>query len=478
MQPVSRDYGRFYRPGEINMVRPNPLMTEIKVDAMDITSPSKKKRSPKKMIYGNSSPIKKMSSRNNNIAIIEPIGLHNQGNTCYLNSVMQLLANLTNFTKIVTDETISMVKQKQTAGKFYAGSRNLDLPITSGVAQLLRGLKTDDSNQDKYVNVIRKELNNPEYANCEQHDAQEFLKCLLYAIHIEINLVLVPTSFHENKRDITEKNIVNYYMMWSEDQLRRETSLINDNFTGDLITELRCLHCGFKKYSFEKFGELVLDLGSGSQSSNGMGKSQAYGRKDTNTHNVPHGTISNRSIQRYNKFGETDGPKDLEDLIQNYFREEEVDDFNCGSCKKRGIHIKKCRIWSFPKTLFIYIKRFEYYPVMKKLKDKVKLENQKIRLTGYRQKIVDIEHDLKLRKSLAGKSGSTGDYNIHGYVEHYGEINCGHYIAYAVNERDSKWWRYDDSKVHRMDSITQLDPFSKGSSEIYVLALQITPNSL
>jgi len=33
---------------------------------------------------------------------------------------------------------------------------------------------------------------------------------------------------------------------------------------------------------------------------------------------------------------------------------------------------------------------------------------------------------------------------LHGIVNHYGQLGFGHYVSYARNPFEEKWYRYDD----------------------------------
>lgn len=35
-------------------------------------------------------------------------------------------------------------------------------------------------------------------------------------------------------------------------------------------------------------------------------------------------------------------------------------------------------------------------------------------------------------------------YNLHGIVNHFGQLGFGHYVSYTRNHFEDKWYRYDD----------------------------------
>jgi ubiquitin C-terminal hydrolase len=172
-------------------------------------------------------------------------------------------------------------------------------------------------------------------------------------------------------------------------------------------------------------------------------------------------------------FSNQEIPKNLDSLIQNYFKEEAIDGLECPLCKVKTLWYKKCRIWSYPQTLFIQIKRFVYYPVFKKLKDKVILTDPEINLHRFRQKVKISGKNGYSKNCVVENDQRSGIYQLKGYIEHIGEVNEGHYINYCYGNKEQCWYRYNDSKVAKVTSIREETPFLIGSSEIYILALEL-----
>jgi ubiquitin C-terminal hydrolase len=133
--------------------------------------------------------------------------------------------------------------------------------ITNTIHKIIHDLENSKSTElPNSIDVLRKNLNSPYFDNSSQHDAMEFLTTLLGEIHSELNTVKNPIVYHQEILDVTDRDLVNYYIQWAKNETLRECSLVNDVFSGDLMWELRCGVCAYRKYSFEKFGELVLNL--------------------------------------------------------------------------------------------------------------------------------------------------------------------------------------------------------------------------
>lgn len=54
-------------------------------------------------------------------------------------------------------------------------------------------------------------------------------------------------------------------------------------------------------------------------------------------------------------------------------------------------------------------------------------------------------------------------YDLVGVINHYGSMNFGHYVAFAKNSRNSKWYEFNDS------SVSHIEPDAVCTSAAYVL---------
>jgi ubiquitin C-terminal hydrolase len=58
--------------------------------------------------------------------------------------------------------------------------------------------------------------------------------------------------------------------------------------------------------------------------------------------------------------------------------------------------------------------------------------------------------DLDLSSLLFEKTKQ--HYNLCGVINHFGNINDGHYTATCLNENDGLWYSYNDSNVNLLTS--------------------------
>ena len=67
---------------------------------------------------------------------------------------------------------------------------------------------------------------------------------------------MLNNPYYYTEEDITLKKLEPWYKEWSVKFDEYEHSKINENFTGDMLTELECSECGYKKFWFNKFNEI------------------------------------------------------------------------------------------------------------------------------------------------------------------------------------------------------------------------------
>jgi len=152
----------------------------------------------------------------------------------------------------------------------------------------------------------------------QQHDAHEFLTFLLSGLQDELNLTL-PKKEMEFK---TPESAWIYYRKY-------HVSLVDQLLSGQLISTVRCTGCKHVSKTFDPFLDLSLPI-------------------------IP---------------GET---KDLNDCLQAFEREEDIDDnYTCEKCKAKGKAKKKLHVHRCPKYLLVNLKRFQTLPKKKKIREMI-----------------------------------------------------------------------------------------------------------
>ena len=185
--------------------------------------------------------IQKIKEREESIS--PPYGFENYGNTCYFNSVNQILLNLPILQKIFLDKRINFLinnnNNLEKQGKFFDLFKSLYHIRKSKILSIVLTLK-------RLLGELKQDFNNK-----SQQDANEYLNILLQILHEGINL-FTNKKINEINDDIYNNNtieeVANFF--WSYD-LIRNASFIDSIFKFQLRSNLTCKRCNKIKYNFE-----------------------------------------------------------------------------------------------------------------------------------------------------------------------------------------------------------------------------------
>lgn len=379
-------------------------------------------------------------------------GLKNQGNTCYMNSVLQCLASLDIFRSWIFDEK-------------YKGRLESNIMTKLGTEKR----KTEKLSDNDEVTIHQKDIDNASvnsvisrltdlfrtmwkqnakvtpksfkdtigdicsmFKGYQQHDSQELLNLILDHVHEETKAEVkvlfrnVPehvTNYLTYKQECGvilndpqisveekekcfetfkefEKNnmnsviVSNAYVYWKK-HIKNAHSIITDLFTGMFLSKITCKECNKVSGSFEAFTMLQLPV--------------------------------------------NDDKNDLklEDLINSFVKEEELSGANqyfCDECQKKVDAIKKVYIWEPPNILVVQLKRYDNNSVKTNHKNNstIVFPIQDLDLNNY---LSDLHHVNQTKYDLCAIS------------EQRGMLNYGHYIAYCKNGINNKWYEFDDDDV-------------------------------
>ncbi|GFR84324.1 ubiquitin carboxyl-terminal hydrolase 19 [Elysia marginata] len=196
-------------------------------------------------------PMAKVLPLNNHtpetIMLINPgfAGLVNIGNTCFMNCVLQVLANTREFRDFFLD------------GR-YQDDINEDNPLgmrgelAAMFGVLLRWLwscKKHYWDPRRLKDLVAKK--NPQFFGYAQHDAHEFLAFLLDGLHEDLNRIKKKPYTETIDSDGRPDRVV-AEEAWAQYKLRND-SVVVDLFQGQLKSKLVCPRCGKVSITFDPF---------------------------------------------------------------------------------------------------------------------------------------------------------------------------------------------------------------------------------
>ncbi|KAF3000738.1 hypothetical protein E8E13_003916 [Curvularia kusanoi] len=338
------------------------------------------------------------------VSFIEPRGLVNTGNLCYMNSVLQRAVHSFKSETPLVDAMIMFLRDFKV------------IDSASSVEQLRLRLKTDELEQygdpltPEYVYETIRRL--PRFDNMKrgsQEDAEEFLGFLLAGLHDDCALVIKKgkaaaaqngTSSKTEQSDSADGE-------WLEVTAKQKTSVTQSSGTVEVETPITKIFGGKLRSEYRKAGQkpsvtfepyqpLQLDIGE------------------------PH--INN-----------------ISDALKNLTRLETLDSAASGArASTKQVHIE-----TLPPVLILHLKRFHYD----------KKGPQKIwKKIGYPLEL-EIPKEAFPQHKRGGYQAQGGfpRYRLTGVVYHHGKnASGGHYTVDLRRQEGREWIRMDDTVIRRI----------------------------
>lgn len=268
------------------------------------------------------------------------------------------------------------------------------------------------------------------YSDLNQQDAQEFVADLIEGLHLELNEagdqspVSKTVDFHDFGQ-LKEK-----YQEWQKSYFNKQfSSSVSNLFYGHLLDVSACQKCQHRRFSFDYFSTLPLDLT----------------RKRHQEDPYSQYPLSNSWAPSKESFS-------MRSLAEEFFREELIPDFKCEGCKQAGHMSKHQLMLQPPRCLLIFLKRFEQNG-----KEVVKLD-EKVRLD-----------DILEVGAWPNKPNSATCYRPVSFVEHFGSLSAGHYTCKCL-QKNGAWVAFSDDRTVSTDVQSLKKP---GSSSMYLCALEV-----
>ena len=342
---------------------------------------------------------------------IPPRGLHNLGNTCFMNATLQCLAYIPPLCQTLIAISTNIPKNGQNGGKqkIYQGQK-----ITSSLCSLYQQAHGSNGFSKQGGGAIApKKIANalPTIGTCgsrngykfrlgRQEDAHEFLVHLLDAM---------------NDGELRAAGINQHLSGW-RDRLPvtrlNETTFIHRTFGGYFRSQVRCRKCNYRSNTYDPFLDLSLEVSKKSSTS-------------------------------------------VLNALSEFTRKETLDAANqwkCSGCKKYVCATKQLTVFRPPLSLCIQLKRFAFNSGTNGYK------SSKYGGGGGSKISKPIEFPATLNLPLSDNRSCR--YTLTGIVIHVGgSSHSGHYTAY-VKKPDrkgaSQWYHIDDSDVEPVSEKTVL----------------------
>lgn len=179
-------------------------------------------------------------------------GLHNLGNTCFMNAALQVLFNTQPlaqyFRKNMHMYELNVMNKLGTKGQLALKYSELLKEIWTASTRSVAPLKLRF--------CVTKHA--PQFAGGGQHDSQELLEWFLDALHEDLNRVM-EKPYSELKDSDGRADCVVAAEAWAQHHSRNQ-SIIIDLFYGQLKSKVSCLSCGRDSVRFDPFSLLSLPL--------------------------------------------------------------------------------------------------------------------------------------------------------------------------------------------------------------------------
>ncbi len=332
-------------------------------------------------------------------------GLANLGNTCFMNSCMQILSHTYELNDYLNLETFKKIKKKSKDSK-----NKYDIILLNEWNNLRKLLWTENCiiSPDKFLKTVQKIAKIKDiniFTGYSQNDVPEFLLFIINSFHNATSRDIQMSITGNSENDIDQIALKCYKMV--QQMYSKEYSEIWRMFYAIHISEIISLETNNSlQITPEPFFMLDLPIPSDNKSPS------------------------------------------LIDCLDFYIKGEILEGenawFNEITNKKENIQ-KKISFWSLPNILVIGFKRFNS-------------KNQK------NQILITFPLDnLNLSNYVIGYNKNNYNYELYGISNHSGSSSGGHYTSYIKNA-NNKWYHFNDTSVSEVKLENSLI-----SSKAYVL---------
>lgn len=316
-------------------------------------------------------------------------GLANLGNTCFMNSCMQVLSNTPELNQIITNcnndietnaaqERTNQICDHKTLLKEWKDLKNL-MWSDNAVIGPKRFQRTVQMVADKH----HKDL----FTGFAQNDLPEFLLFIVDAFHMalhnQVNVKIKGTV----KNDMDKVAVKCFGVI--KTMYEKEYSVMLDHFYGISLTYITNMSGEVMSLNPEPYMMLNLPI----------------------------------PLKKNVTFKE---------CLDLYCQDEKLDGDNMWFNEKTGqkeVVVRKTKFWSFPSVMIVDLKRFNNNN--RKRQDLIK---------------IPVEETIDLSGYIYGYNAKSYVYQLYAVCNHEGGSLGGHYTA-NIKKEDGKWYNYNDTNI-------------------------------
>ena len=182
---------------------------------------------------------------------LNPVGLQNLGNTCFMNSALQCLAHCEALTRFLLNPNLSEKINKSnplgTKGKLAMAYSELLSSIFNGKERSVAPW------------LLKKTIASvaSQFEGYQQHDSHEFLSYLIAGLHEDLNEVK-KKPYHSNDIKYEDDNQASKES-WNR-HISRNKSIIVDLMYGQYKSDVCCPRCHKHSFTFDPFNSITLPI--------------------------------------------------------------------------------------------------------------------------------------------------------------------------------------------------------------------------
>ncbi|CAK9141329.1 unnamed protein product [Ilex paraguariensis] len=337
-------------------------------------------------------------------------GLNNLGNTCFMNSVLQVLLHA----PPMRNYFLSDRHNRDTCRKRSSDRPCLPCDIDVIFSAVFSGDRTPYSPAQFLYSWWQLSEN---LATYEQQDAHEFFISMLDRIHEKEGKVKNATKDNADCHCIAHRV-----------------------FSGLLRSDVTCMTCGFTSTTYDPCLDISLDLDTSSSAD-----------------------LTNQPSEK----NENTVVSTLVGCLDLFTRPEKLGSdqkLYCQNCQEKRDSLKQMSIRRLPLVLCLHIKRFEHSPV-RKLSRKI---DRHLRFPFHLDMTPFLSSSI-VRKRFGNRifafegdeSDVSTEFEVFALVTHSGMLESGHYVTYL--RLKNQWYKCDDAWI------TEVDEEVVRSSQCYLM---------